>query len=313
MTAPDQPADGPVPAPPMYGMRCDECQGPHTSPDVYIPASCDVKARDDQALDHAGRLGHRVTLYTQDERGTTITGHIDSVTALPAPVDNQPAAAAPPDQDPDAGEAEQLFAWVEKTVEAVTDEQIEERLQRLRAQQPAAAGRARPAPPAPPLVAFIARAGADPDLMCRIPPRAGAAWLLTAAHACALGRGSLGIQVAHRVMYAGRVARDPAGVWSVRIDGLLGATDTRFGAPVGARWSVDGHADITDVEDNIERLLSWEYMIPRAEFTVVLMSDAPVADPPDPHAEQLLREERLAARKAYRSDGRIPPLGDEPD
>lgn len=280
MTAPD--AGGP-PAPPIpwvgntdmgaYGMRCAECEEQNGSPAFGRPLWTQQPERDDQALDHATRTGHIVTLYTQDERGTTITGKVDSLDVMPAPVDNQPPPPEPP---------------------------------------PPAAGRARPAPPTAPLVAFIARAGADPDLMCRIPPRAGAAWLLTAAHACALGRGSLGIQVAHRVMFAGRVARDPAGMWSVRIDGLLGATDARFGAPVGAVWSVDGHADITHVEDTVERLLSWEYMIPRNEFTVVLMSDAPVADPPDPQAEQLLREERLAARRAYRSDGAIPPLEGQP-
>jgi hypothetical protein len=165
---------------------------------------------------------------------------------------------------------------------------------------------AAPKPPIPPLVAFIAREQGPPDLVCRIPPRAGAAWLLTAAHACMLGKGSLGIEQPHRVLYVARLTRGTPGSpddWQVRVDGVLGATGAGFGAPVGAVWGVSAAADIPTVEDAVEALLGDEFGIGRHLFSVILMTDAPVGTPPDEHSEQVLRDERLAARERSRDAG----------
>lgn len=160
----------------------------------------------------------------------------------------------------------------------------------------------------PPLIAFVVRSGKDPDLLCTIPDRAGAAWLLTAAHATMLGRGSLGIPQPHRVLYVGRLTRvdmpgDQPGQWRVRIDGLIGATDETFGKAVGMTIAVASHLDPGQVEDVCEAMIAEACKITRNLFSVVVMTDAPTAEPPDEHAEHVLREQRLAARGEHRDAG----------
>lgn len=167
----------------------------------------------------------------------------------------------------------------------------------------AALGRDRAArgPRPAPLVAFSVVEGRGPDLTCRIPERAGAAWLLYAAHACLLGRsGSAGIPAPHRIMYSGRVSRDGADGWQVRIDGMIGATVPGWGAPVGTQWGVHGNASPADIEDAVEALLADEYGLDRHMFSVVCCADATVPDPPDPDADAYLRARR-------RSLGRVDP------
>jgi hypothetical protein len=158
-------------------------------------------------------------------------------------------------------------------------------------------------PPAP-LVAFVVREGGPPDMLVRIPPRAAAAWLLTAAHAALLGKGSMGVDQPHRVLYVGRLTRDGE-FWQVRIDGLLGATDQRFGGAVGMVCRIDGKLTPAQAEDVVEALVARANGLTRNLFSVVIMSDAPPNDPPDADADAVLRAERLTADPG---DGCVPPL-----
>lgn len=171
-----------------------------------------------------------------------------------------------------------------------------------------------PAGPAPaerpaPLVAFVVREGSPPDMLVRIPPRGAAAWLLTAAHAALLGRGSLGVEQPHRVLYVGRITRadGDAPTSQVRIDGLIGATTRAlFGDPIGMVCDVDARLSPSQIEDVCEALIARQCAIGRHLFSVVLMTDAPTADPPDPDAEAVLRGERLAAMRRRGPDGCVP-------
>ena len=151
-------------------------------------------------------------------------------------------------------------------------------------------------PPALPLIAFVVPEGGEPDLMCRVPERAGAAWLLHAAHACMLGRagGSAGIPVPHRAMYVGRFTTSPATYLDVRVDGVVGAVDDRYGRPIGMRMQVDGSLTPAQAEDVVEDLIHRGTGLPRNLFSVILIADPGVGEPPDPEADELLRAARLA-------------------
>lgn len=150
-------------------------------------------------------------------------------------------------------------------------------------------------PPPLPLVAFLLPEGGPPDLMCRIPERAGAAWLLTAAHACLLGRGggSLGIATPHRAMFIGHVSTDGPQL-HVTIGGVIGATDNRFGQVIDAQYQVDAALTPAQAEDVVEELISRAALLPRNLFSVVLMAAGDVGEPPDPEADEALRAARLA-------------------
>lgn len=150
-----------------------------------------------------------------------------------------------------------------------------------------------------PLLAFVVPEGGPPDMLCRIPNRAGAAWLLTAAYSCLLGRsGSSGIPEPHRVLYVGRITETQY-TFEVRVDGLLGATDPMFGRAIGDRFTVSRNVDLPGVEDAVEESLSRRHLIPRHLFSVVLMADAPPNDPPDPGADEFIRD-LTRARRNYR-------------
>ena len=155
-----------------------------------------------------------------------------------------------------------------------------------------------------PLVAFVVRDGSPPDMLVRIPPRAAAAWLLTAAHAALLGRGSLGVDQPHRALYVGRMSRD-GDRWQVRIDGLLGATGDRFGDAIGMVCTGVAKLSPTQIEDVCETLIAQATDLTRNLFSVVIMTDAPPAAPPDDHADAVLRGERLAGLRR-RGDGCVP-------
>ena len=161
----------------------------------------------------------------------------------------------------------------------------------------------------PPLIAFVVRSGKDPDLLCTIPERAGAAWLLTAAHACLLGRGSLGVPQPDRALYVGRLTPPSPHEqqWHVRIDGVLAAgVDDRIGDAVGMRMQVDGNLGPAQVEDVCEALIAGAHGIGRHLFSVVVMADPGVGDVADPAADDLLRQQRLAARDSHRAGGGQP-------
>ncbi len=149
-----------------------------------------------------------------------------------------------------------------------------------------------PGPVADPLLAFVVPGGsADPSLMCRVPNRAGAVWLAYAAHACLLGhQGSSGVPEPHRVMFIGRVSppTEHAG-WLVRIDGVLGASNARYGAAIGSRHQVLADMTLPDVESAVEARIDETYHFGRHTFSVILVTDAPLGDPPDPHADATLR------------------------
>lgn len=135
-----------------------------------------------------------------------------------------------------------------------------------------------PTTPTHPRVGFVVGADGQPDLVCSIAPRAGAAWLLTAAHACMLGRGSLGVEQPHRAMYTGRVVPTPLGGWQVTIDGVYGAESTDYGKAIGMIFGVhtsDATAEL--IEDAAEAYVAEETGLPRERFTVVLLSDQPPA------------------------------------
>lgn len=152
----------------------------------------------------------------------------------------------------------------------------------------AAAVPGRPAP----LVAFVVPEGGRPDLLCRIPNRAGASWLLTAAHACLLGRqGSAGIPEPHRALYVGRVTEHPQ-VFEVRIDGVIGALVPAFGLPIGDHFIVPRDTSLPGIEDAVEAEITGRHRLDRSMFSVVLMADAPPGDPPDPDADAYLRARR---------------------
>lgn len=222
--------------------------------------------RDEWATGHANATGHHVALaVVTPSRGTTLTGV---------------ATSARRTQQPKPGKFETFSAPP-------------------------------PPPPAPmppssaelPLIAFIVPAGGEPDLMCRIPERAGASWLITAAHSCLLaqGAGSSGVPRPHRVMFIGKVRSerrpDQSLTFTVTIDGVAGATDARFGRPIGARYGINGKADPATVEDAVEQLIATQYNLDRHEFSVALMNDpGGYLPPPDPAADQVLREARARAR-----------------
>ena len=161
---------------------------------------------------------------------------------------------------------------------------------------------------AAPLVAFVVREGSPPDMLVRIPPRAAAAWLLTAAHAALLGKGSLGVDQPHRVLYVGRISRD-GDDWQVRIDGLLGAAaDDRYGDAIGLQCRVDAKLSPLQVEDVVEALVGRMIGLGRNAFSVVIMADATPGDPPDEQAEEVLRGERLAGLRRRGDDGCVPEV-----
>ena len=150
-----------------------------------------------------------------------------------------------------------------------------------------------------PLVAFIVPEGGQPDLMCRVPERSGASWLVTAAHACLIGKGggSAGVARPHVVMMIGRILHAGAR-FEVSVDGVFGATGPEYGKPIGARYAVSGDADPATVEDTVEELIAVQYGLARHLFSVVLMADpGGYHEPPDPHADAALREQRRAARE----------------
>lgn len=152
----------------------------------------------------------------------------------------------------------------------------------------AAAVPGRPAP----LLAFVVPEGGKPDMLCRIPNRAGSAWLLTAAHACLLGQqGSAGIPEPHRALFVGRVTEHPQ-VFEVRVDGVIGALVPAFGLPIGDYFTVPRDTDLPGVEDAVEAGITERHGLARHLFSVVLMADAPPADPPDADADAYLRERR---------------------
>lgn len=152
----------------------------------------------------------------------------------------------------------------------------------------AAAVPGRPAP----LLAFVVPEGAEPDMLCRIPNRAGAAWLLTAAHACLLGRqGSAGIPEPHRALYVGRITEHPK-VFEIRIDGVIGALAPLFGLPIGDYFTVPRDTSLPGIEDAVEAGILDRHRLDRNLFSVVLMADAAPADPPDTDADTYLRERR---------------------
>jgi hypothetical protein len=152
----------------------------------------------------------------------------------------------------------------------------------------AAAVPGRPAP----LLAFVVPEGGKPDMLCRIPNRAGAAWLLTAAHACLLGQqGSAGIPEPHRALYVGRITEHPK-VFEIRIDGVIGALAPVFGLPIGDYFTVPRDTPLPGIEDAVEAGILDRHRLDRNLFSVVLMADAPPADPPDTDADTYLRERR---------------------
>ncbi|MEV4122875.1 hypothetical protein [Micromonospora sp. NPDC049645] len=127
----------------------------------------------------------------------------------------------------------------------------------------------------PPLVEFVAYPGRAPDLVCTIAPQAGAAWLLVAAHACMVGRGSLGVEQPQRVLYTGRATRTQLGGWSIRIDGVLGAEHPYDGRAVGDTFGVDGADNPTDVEQAAAAWVADLTGRPVHEVVVVLLVDGP--------------------------------------
>jgi hypothetical protein len=157
-----------------------------------------------------------------------------------------------------------------------------------------------PVPPAPALVAFVLREGQEPDLLCRVPERAGATWLMTAAYACLLGRasGSLGIDRAHRVMYVGRLTLTGAAdeLLDVRIDAVMGATGTEYGAAIGRQYRIAVTLDPASAEQVVEELITRDTGLARNLFGVILVADAPVTEPADEHADTTLRAGRAAGR-----------------
>lgn len=173
---------------------------------------------------------------------------------------------------------------------------------------PPARGAASAPIPDPPLIAFVVRSGREPEMLCTIPDRAGAAWLLTAAHACMLGAGSLGIPQPHRVLYVGRMGpvHPDTNMLSVRIDGLLGATGPQFAAPVGFDYRVSVKLDPASAENVLEAMICHEHGIGRNLFSVVLMTDAELADVADPVADAEMREQRLADRATFTERGGRP-------
>jgi hypothetical protein len=173
-------------------------------------------------------------------------------------------------------------------------------------------GRAAAPRPVPPLVAFVVPTSGPPDLLCRIDPAAGASFLMTAAHACMLGRGSLGITQPHRAMYVGHLAAFELGGWEVRISGVVGALTPELGAPIGTTIGVHGPVGPDDLTDAVEAVINDEHGIPRHLYTVILVADEPLPAPPDPDAERILREQRLARRHEQRVDGAVPDLGEQP-
>jgi hypothetical protein len=172
-------------------------------------------------------------------------------------------------------------------------------------QQPEQPHRAAAKAPAAPVLAFVVPSGGRPDLLCRIPNRAGAAWLLTAAHACLLGQqGSGGITEPHRALYVGRIAEHPE-VFEVRVDGVIGALVEAFGAPIGTYVTVARDTDLPGVEDAVEQAITDRFGLARHLFSVVLMADAPPADPPDAEADAYLRQRR--ADRARHEQRQAPP------
>jgi hypothetical protein len=163
------------------------------------------------------------------------------------------------------------------------------------------------APVAPvPVLSFVVQSGGPPELSCLIPNRAGAAWLLTAAHACLLGRqGSHGIPEPHRVLYVGRITEHPQ-VFEVRIDGVIGALVEAFGRPIGDYYTVPRDTDLPGVEDAVEAGIGERHGLARNLFSVVLMADAPPADPPDADADAYLRQRRRD-RAAAAEQHQAPP------
>jgi hypothetical protein len=172
----------------------------------------------------------------------------------------------------------------------------------------------------PPLVAFVVRHGAEPDLLCRIPERAGAAWLMSAAYAVMLGHGgtSLGVPAAHRVMYVGRTSLpdeqpDTSGVINlhVRVDGVLGATGPEFAQPVGRTYYVDQRLDPATAEDVIETMITRETGLGRHLFGIILVADTAPVPPADEHADRILREQRRTERvdQAVATGRATPPEG----
>jgi len=157
-----------------------------------------------------------------------------------------------------------------------------------------------PAPLPPALVAFVLREGAEPDLLCRVPERAGATWLMTAAYACLLGRasGSLGIERAHRVMYVGRLNLAGADdeLFDVRIDAVMGATGPEYGAAIGRQYRIAVTLDPASAEQVVEELITRDTGLTRNLFGVILVADAPATEPADEHADTHLRTERAAGR-----------------
>lgn len=163
-----------------------------------------------------------------------------------------------------------------------------------------------PDPGAAPLVAFRVPPGGPPDLMCRIPSHA--------AHACLLGRqGSSGIPEPHRAMFIGRVTA-PFGegtAWRVRIDGLIGAHRADLGPVIGFAMTVPAEATLPVVEDLVEGAIATSYGLPPHEFSVLLVTDAPYHDPPDPDAAEIIR--RAQAVAAVSMFGREPHVLAVPD